>query len=453
MIDIVETGNIVANDPKVLHLVSELMNGRIEEINPSIDISRTHGVAYPQIEQMLDKSSEEVVKILDSLVEEGVLQARFYDRLIFCPVCNSMNLRPSKRCPKCGSGNVVKGRIIEHFVCGKNGLEDEFIAGGKYICPHCRKPLKFLGTDYRSIGVNHKCNHCGVLFADISFKWQCLKCSVYFADDEARQQTVFSYVLNENNRNWLTFDIGFKSKFIDYLKQQGYEVFEKARAAGGSGSGVNHQFDILARRDDGFLQFLLGIGIAVGQNNENVSLEDVFRFDNKAYDIGIHDKVLLAVPGFSSEAQQFARRQRIKTFDAKELAQFISGIENTASHPVTRKPFTYESRSKLLAYLHEQGYRIEENAIINGRSGAEYFMDIIAYFDDGLFTHTISIGILSGKEEIGLEAVSSYDTKAYDIGIHDKILIISPAVSRAARQFAEQQRIKIFEVESRVKSS
>jgi general secretion pathway protein E len=102
----------------------------------------------------------------------------------------------------------------------------------------------------------------------------------------------------------------------------------------------------------------------------------------------------------------------------------------------------------LLDYLHKQGYRTEEKARIPGRSGAEYTVDIIAYFDDGLFTHTISIGILTDQHEVGLAAVSAYDTKAYDIGIHDKILLVSPVLSEEARLFAEQQGIKVIDVSS-----
>jgi general secretion pathway protein E len=109
-------------------------------------------------------------------------------------------------------------------------------------------------------------------------------------------------------------------------------------------------------------------------------------------------------------------------------------------------PFQYESRAQLLAYLRKQGYRTEENAKITGRSGAEYSIDIIAYFDDGLFTHTISIGVLTAETEVSLDAVSAYDTRAYDIGIHEKILLVSPALSAEAQQFAGQQRIKIIEV-------
>ncbi|RPJ63947.1 MAG: hypothetical protein EHM12_00990 [Dehalococcoidia bacterium] len=446
MIQIIETSQAVSHDPKVLNLIREMMDGRIEEIRPTIDFNRESGAVYPQVEAMLGKGTDEVIRILNKLVEENILEARFYDRLIFCPACHSMNLRPCLKCPKCGSGNVSKGRIIEHFACGKNGLEDEFLSNGKYVCPHCRKPLKFLGTDYRSLGVNYRCRSCGGLSTEITIKWQCLKCASIFADEESVVQVINSYVLNEQSRNLLTFDTGYKARYISFLKRQGYDVFEKAKVGGKSGSGVTHVLDMLAKRDDGFLTFILGIGVAIGHENEDIGLEDVFRFDNKVYDLGIHDKVLLAVPGLNNEARQFAQRQRIKSFNARELEDFLTKSDEIAAHPVKTVLFTFTNRSQLMQYLHDQGYRTEEAARIRGRSGAEYVMDIIAYFDDGLFTHTISIGILTDPKEVGLEAVSAYDTKAYDIGIHDKVLLVSPTLSKEARQFADQQRIRIIDV-------
>jgi predicted RNA-binding Zn-ribbon protein involved in translation (DUF1610 family) len=446
MIQIIEAGQGAVRDKGVTDLINQLMDGRIEEVRPVIDITRESGVRYPQVEPILGKTSEEAVHILDSLVSEGSLESHYYDRLIFCPQCNSMNLRPSIRCPKCASGNIARGRIIEHLVCGRNGLEEDFLQGGKYICPHCNKPLKFLGTDYRSLGVNYKCRNCGVLSNDIGLKWQCLKCSVFFPDEEAKIHNVNSYVLNEISRSRIAFDMGFKTRLINFLNGQGYETFEMARVTSQAGSGAAHVMDILARRDDGFLEFVIGIGVAFARESEDVGLEDVFRFDNKVYDLGIHDKVMLALPALNGEARQFARRQRIKAFDTKDLAELLDGMKSLVPHPVTRVPFKFENRARFLEYLHKQGYRTEENARIPGRSGAEYSVDIVAYFDDGLFTHTISVGILSEPGGVGLEAVSAYDTKAYDIGIHDKVLLVSPALSEEAGLFAGQQKIKVIEV-------
>ena len=50
------------------------------------------------------------------------------------------------------------------------------------------------------------------------------------------------------------------------------------------------------------------------------TLDKVFDFDAKAYDIVIHDKVFIAAPGLSQEAKQFAERQRIKVFEVDNLA-------------------------------------------------------------------------------------------------------------------------------------
>lgn len=445
MIEIVESLQPISHDMAVSQMVKMMLEGRIDEIRPQLDFKQG-GVTYPQVEGMLGQSPAEVADILGRLTQENILESHFYDRLIFCPACNSMNLRPSIRCPKCGSANITRGRVFEHFACGKNGLEDEFLAGGKYICPHCGKQLRFLGTDYRSLGLNYKCHSCGAISNEIAIKWQCMSCLLIFADVEAGVQTIFSYRLNEKSRSWLEFDMNYKSKLIDFLRRQGYEVFEKAVVNAGHGSGANHMLDVLARRDDGFITQIIGIGIAINGDDEPIGLEEVFRFDNKAYDLEIHDKLLLAVPGLNNEARQFARRQRIKSFDIKELDTFLNDISNYPAKPVKRVPFIYKSRGQLLEYLNGQGYKIEERAKIRGRSGAEYIIDIIAYFDDGLFIHTISIGLLSAEIEVGLEAVSAYDTKAYDIGIHDKILVVSPRMSVQAKQFADQQRIRVIEV-------
>lgn len=446
MIEILESFQPVSHDSAVSELIRAMMDGRIQEIRPHIDFTRESGAVYPQVEEILGQSAGEVMDILLRLTQENIIEARFFDKLIFCPSCSSMNLRPSLRCPKCGSANVARGRIFEHFACGKNGLEDEFMAGGKYLCPQCGKQLKFLGTDYRSLGVNYKCHACGALATEMVVKWNCMKCSRIFSDEEARVRVIYSYGLNEQSRNWLAFDMGYKARLMEHLRKQGYEVFEKAMVDAGAGSGSVHTLDILARRDDGFLVSLIGIGIATGIDEENIGVADVFRFDNKAYDLNIHDKVLLAVPGISSEARQFAHRQRIKTYDMKEMETLLAGMAAIPPKPVKYIPFKFHNKKKLLAYLLQQEYQVEEKVRMSGRSGAEYTMDIVANFDDGLFKHTISIGITMDNEEVSLDAVSAYDTKANDTGMHDKILLVYPALSIKAKRFAEQQRIRIIQV-------
>ncbi len=113
---------------------------------------------------------------------------------------------------------------------------------------------------------------------------------------------------------------------------------------------------------------------------------------------------------------------------------------------VEKEPFEFKSRSQLIEYLKRHGYEVEESATVKGRSGAEHKVDILATRDDGIVTHRIAIGTEVSEEPVELGRVFDFDDKAYDIGIQDKVLIVAPELSREARQFAERQRIRVFEV-------
>jgi hypothetical protein len=72
-------------------------------------------------------------------------------------------------------------------------------------------------------------------------------------------------------------------------------------------------------------------------------------------------------------------------------------------------------------------------------------LDILATKDDGIVIHDIAIGVEVGKEPVGLDKLFAFDNKAYDIGILDKVFITVPALAKEARQFAQRQRIRVFE--------
>jgi hypothetical protein len=123
---------------KVLKLVAEMLSGETTDIRPQLDYASETGFVYPVAERILGVKAKQVVPILDSLVDKGILSRNFFERLLHCPQCRSLNLRPTTHCPKCGSGNIARGRVLEHLICGYVGLEDEFLAKGRYICPRQR---------------------------------------------------------------------------------------------------------------------------------------------------------------------------------------------------------------------------------------------------------------------------------------------------------------------------
>lgn len=109
---------------------------------------------------------------------------------------------------------------------------------------------------------------------------------------------------------------GAEARTLAYLEGQGYQVLAGARRTGKS--GIEHRFDLLAQRDDGFTLRTIAIQIALGGSQEEVA-NAIFDFANRAYDVGIKDRVIIAIPSMSAEAAQLAAKQRIKVVDEDKI--------------------------------------------------------------------------------------------------------------------------------------
>lgn len=451
MVEVIDVIRIVKQDAKAIKLVKEFLAGNISEVKPTTNLATDSGFSYPEVESLLEVSTQEAVNTLEFLASEDILARNIRGNILFCPYCQSPKLKPGLGCPKCGSSNIGKGRVLEHFTCRNNSLEEDYAVEGKYICPKCKQELKFLGTDYQSLGINYKCRDCGEISKEAAPIWQCLQCSQSFPEYEAKEIVLYSYRLNPEKKRRMGFELDERPRFVDLLKKQGYDVVESANVNGTTKSGAKHLIDILAKRDDGLITYIIGIGILISSHGKEVSLADVFTFDNKVYDLGIHDKVLLVVPKLDEEAGRYARQQRIKILEEKDLQAMLESPQSPSQKQPGIQPFVFESKAGLLGHLKNAGYRFEEKAKIMGRSGVEHTFDILAFNDDGIITHTLGINILVDKNEVSFNAVTSFDTRAYDVGMHDKLLLACPRLSHEARQFAKYQRIKVIEVDDPAK--
>ncbi|MEJ2047449.1 MAG: hypothetical protein P8X92_05300 [Dehalococcoidia bacterium] len=398
----------LGNDDRATKLVTRMLEGNISEIKPELDFTSEMGFTYPLIEETQNIRGQEAVAFLESLVSNGILNKDFFDRFLNCPQCRSVNLRPTTHCPKCASGNIARGRVLEHSICGYVGLEEEFVSQGRLICPKCKAELKKLESDYRSLGLMRKCHACGDVFPIPVLKWRCLRCSSITSEDKVVEVNIYSYSLDEAKRSWLEFELKPKARLTEFLKQRGYEVSANATKRGRP--GAEHSF-------------------------------------YKAYDTGIHEKVLLVDPPLDEEATAFASHQRIKVLPLAELESTLAIATPPPKEAVETQPFVLKSIPQLVEHLKKHGYEVKENAAVRGRSDAEHKIDVLATRNEGIFNHQIAIGIEVSDETLELDKVFDFDVKAYDIGIQDKVLIASPGLSPPAKQFAERQRIKVFEVE------
>jgi len=232
-----------------------------------------------------------------------------------------------------------------------------------------------------------------------------------------------------------------RTQIREYLEQQGYAVTEEAKRLGNS--GIEHTFDMLGQRDDGFTSYTIAIGIAAGGDRE-IEVGTIFSLANKAYDCGILDRILIAIPDLSEEAKQLARKQRIKVIDGEQIGQLLTLKPAQPVKP--EEPVRFETKEELVKSLANRGYGVKEKARIKGRSGIEYTFDILAHDENGQVEHRLGIDFLNGDKEVSLEQVMLFDTKAYEVGVDEKVILVLVELSPQAQQFAQHQQIKILKL-------
>jgi general secretion pathway protein E len=235
----------------------------------------------------------------------------------------------------------------------------------------------------------------------------------------------------------VTPELGTQIK--EYLEKQGYEVTEGAKLVGKS--GIEHTFDMLARRDDGFTSYNVAVGIAANGDRE-AQAGTIFTLANKAYDCGILDRILVTVPELSQEARELARKQRIRVVDGDQVGQLLAAKPQPPAK--VDAPVSLETREELVKALADRGYDVKKKIKIRGRSGNDYVFDILARTENGQVEHLLGIDFLDGDREVSLDQVMLFDTKAFEVGLDEKIIVICGDLSREAQQFARHQQIKVL---------
>jgi general secretion pathway protein E len=231
-----------------------------------------------------------------------------------------------------------------------------------------------------------------------------------------------------------------RTQIREYLEQQGYEVTEGGKLLGKS--GIEHTFDMLAQRDDGFTSYNIAIGITAAGDRQ-MEVGSIFSLANKAYDCGILDRILVAIPDLSEDVKQLAGKQRIKVIDGERIGQLLTAKPTQMVKP--EEPVRFQTREELVQSLANRGYTVKEKAKIKGRSGVEYSFDILAHTKNDQVEHRLAVDFLNGEKEVSLEQVMLFDTKAYEAGVDEKVIVVSVELSPQAQQFAQHQQIKVLE--------
>jgi len=137
-----------------------------------------------------------------------------------------------------------------------------------------------------------------------------------------------------------------RNELKEYLNRQGYKVTEQAVLLGKS--GIKHTFDMLAAKNDGFTTHTVCIGIAAGGDKE-AEASAIFSLANKAFDVGILNRLLITAPAFSDVSKQLAVKQRIKVIDGQSMSSLL--VAKPKPTPKADLPFRFETPAQLVETL------------------------------------------------------------------------------------------------------
>jgi hypothetical protein len=132
---------------------------------------------------------------LDNWVDLGILRRFVLDRVKLCPRCHSL---PTFRegCRSCGSGRVVRERLIHHFACAHVGPVREFESEGELVCPKCRTRRLVVGVDYEYLQGPYHCLACQWTDTELEQVAHCLSCGFRFPGHQAFEQELVGYDAN-----------------------------------------------------------------------------------------------------------------------------------------------------------------------------------------------------------------------------------------------------------------
>ena len=306
-------------DHKVQLLISKYVSGELNTLNPTFDPK--HGFSYPVIDEIVGDASK-TDEFLQELFEGGVLARKLYDKIIYCPSCNSANVSIHYTCPHCKSFDVKKSALIEHIKCGYIDTENHFQKDDKLVCPRCNKGLTIPDMDYHRAGVWCTCNLCTKSF-DIPVPAHfCRHCKENFTFDEARYIDIYSYSLTPQAAKEANLGYILTVPISEFLEKLGFEV-ESPGFINGT-SGTRHMFDLTAV-SVGEKKSTTAIDIAT--SSDMVSEQPVISMFAKIFDASPDMACLVAIPKMSENGRKLASLYKINLVEAKDQNAAIEALK------------------------------------------------------------------------------------------------------------------------------
>jgi len=302
-------------------LLSKFFSGEISELEPVFDPKL--GYRYPTVETIVgDISSAE--SFLNKLYGTGVLERKLYDKVIYCPKCESANVSIHYRCSYCKSFDIQRSALIEHVRCGYMDVEENFKKGNKLVCPKCREELRKLDVDYRKAGMWCTCKECGKSFDIPVAAHFCRDCHTNFMFEDAVIKDVYTYSLKEEVKEEASVGWVIIAPLRELLAEIGLEVESPAFLKGKS--GTNHMFDIAAYMGGELARKVTVIDIATS-TEDTVSEQPVIALFAKIFDVSPDSAYLIAIPKMGENGKKMAELYNIQIIEGKSQKEAVKALK------------------------------------------------------------------------------------------------------------------------------
>jgi transcription elongation factor Elf1 len=315
----------IYRDSRFQLFLNKFLSGELEKLDPVYDSK--YGYRYPQVETIVGDSAT-TEEFLNRLYEMGFLKRELYDKLIYCPACNSANVSTRYRCPYCRSFDIKKSSLIEHVSCGYIDTQERFEKRGKLICPKCGSELTKPDINYRKAGVWCSCNECGKSFDIPVPSHFCRECTEDFTFEGANYRNVYSYSLNEVVMKEAGAHYMLVAPVREFLQSRGFRVESPGFLKGKS--GASHIFDIIAS-NDGKAKKIIVIDIASSPTEDVVSEQSIISMFAKVFDVAPNRAYLIAIPKMSENGRKLADLYKIKLIEAEDQNVAVKTLEATIS--------------------------------------------------------------------------------------------------------------------------
>ncbi len=310
----------VYKDHRVQLLLSKFVSGELSKLTPVFDPKR--GYRYPIAEKIVGEPAA-TDEFLNHLFNVDVLERELYDKIIYCPNCDSANVSVHYCCPHCKSFNIKKSALIEHVPCGYIDAEEKFRKEGKLACPKCGKELSKPDVDYRKAGIWCTCSDCGKSF-DIPVPLHfCRDCHQSFSFEDAFYKDVYLYKISDEAMQEAALGLILIAPIREFLEERGFEVETPGFLKGKS--GASHMFDIMASLG-GISRNVTVIDLATTTEGV-ISEQSVIGMFAKVYDVSPDKACLIAIPKMNENGKKLATLYNIELIEAKDQKEALEFLK------------------------------------------------------------------------------------------------------------------------------